>query len=57
MGYSQVYPKLFPQDHTHTSPAGADVVAQTVVNGFKCMNHPIAQQLTAKGKAIPKICS
>lgn len=25
MGYKNVYPKLFPQDHTHTNPAGADV--------------------------------
>jgi rhamnogalacturonan acetylesterase len=28
--------KLFPQDHTHTSPAGADVVAKTFVKGLQC---------------------
>tara|TARA_R110002003_G_scaffold121_29_gene10901 strand:+ start:12523 stop:13248 length:726 start_codon:yes stop_codon:yes gene_type:complete len=27
---------LFPQDHTHTSPAGADVVAKTFVKGLQC---------------------
>jgi rhamnogalacturonan acetylesterase len=26
--------KLFPQDHTHTSPAGADVVAKAFVKGL-----------------------
>jgi rhamnogalacturonan acetylesterase len=28
--------KLFPQDHTHTSPAGADVVAKAFVKGLQC---------------------
>lgn len=28
--------KLFPQDHTHTSPAGADVVAKAFVKGVQC---------------------
>lgn len=28
--------KLFPQDHTHTSPAGADVVHKTFVKGVQC---------------------
>ena len=27
---------LFPQDHTHTSPAGADVVAKAFVKGLQC---------------------
>lgn len=27
---------LFPQDHTHTSPAGAAVVAQAFVKGLQC---------------------
>jgi rhamnogalacturonan acetylesterase len=28
--------KLFPQDHTHTSPVGADVVAKAFVKGVQC---------------------
>ena len=28
--------KLFPQDHTHTSPAGADAVAKAFVKGLQC---------------------
>ena len=27
---------LFPVDHTHTSPAGADVVAKAFVKGLQC---------------------
>jgi rhamnogalacturonan acetylesterase len=27
---------LFPQDHTHTSPAGADVVSKAFVKGLQC---------------------
>lgn len=27
---------LFPQDHTHTSPIGADVVAKAFVKGLQC---------------------
>ncbi|KAI5793049.1 SGNH hydrolase-type esterase domain-containing protein [Geopyxis carbonaria] len=57
MGYAAVYPTLFPNDHTHTSPAGADIVAQAFVNGLKCTGHPLANFLTAAGTAIPKVCS
>lgn len=28
--------KLFPQDHTHTSPLGADFVAKAFVKGLQC---------------------
>lgn len=56
LGYSKVYPALFPNDHTHTSPAGADVVAKAFVNGLKCQNHALANFLTTAGKAIPKVC-
>ncbi|KAG9192945.1 rhamnogalacturonan acetylesterase [Alternaria panax] len=27
---------IFPQDHTHTSPAGADIVAKAFVKGLQC---------------------
>ncbi|KAI5796187.1 SGNH hydrolase-type esterase domain-containing protein [Pyronema domesticum] len=57
LGYDNVYPKLFPNDHTHTSPEGADIVARAFVNGLRCVGHPLANSLTAAGKAIPKVCS
>lgn len=56
LGYDNVYPALFPNDHTHTSPAGADVVAKAFVNGLKCQNHALANYLTTAGQAIPKVC-
>ncbi|PWW79282.1 Carbohydrate Esterase Family 12 protein [Tuber magnatum] len=49
LGYENVYPKLFPNDSTHTSAGGADVVAQAFVNGLKCTNHPLADYLTDAG--------
>ncbi|CAZ81591.1 unnamed protein product [Tuber melanosporum] len=56
LGYTNVYPKLFPNDHTHTSPEGADIVAQAFVNGLKCTNHPLAGYLTYAGNALEKKC-
>ncbi|CUS12141.1 unnamed protein product [Tuber aestivum] len=56
LGYEKVYPKLFPNDHTHTSPEGADVVAQAFVNGLKCTNHPLANCLTDAGYALTIKC-
>jgi rhamnogalacturonan acetylesterase len=56
LGYDNVYPALFPNDHTHTSPAGADVVAKAFVNGLKCTGHALANYLTAAGTAVPKVC-
>ncbi|RPB02274.1 SGNH hydrolase [Choiromyces venosus 120613-1] len=56
LGYANVYPKLFPNDHTHTSPEGADVVAQAFVNGLTCTNHPLANFLTAAGNALTIKC-
>ncbi len=44
---------LFPQDHTHTSPTGADLNASLVVAGLKGLtNCPLASYLSAKGKAV-----
>lgn len=57
LGYDNVYPKLFPGDHTHTNPEGADVVARAFVNGLRCTNHPLAGMLTAAGEEIPMVCS
>ncbi len=45
--------ELFPIDHTHTSPAGADINASLVVAGIKGVaNCPLTGYLSAKGKAV-----
>ncbi len=52
MGESQVK-LLFPEDHTHTSPAGADLNAKLVVAGLKGMkNSPFIALLSDKGRAV-----
>ncbi|HTD24651.1 MAG TPA: rhamnogalacturonan acetylesterase [Terriglobales bacterium] len=46
---------LFPQDHTHTSAAGADLNASLVVSGIKGIpNCLLINYLSAKGKAQPR---
>ncbi len=52
MGEEKVKP-LFPVDHTHTSPEGADLNARLVVAGLKGIRSPLAQFLSAKGTAVP----
>jgi lysophospholipase L1-like esterase len=43
---------LFATDHTHTSPAGAELNASLVVAGLKMLKgHPLNRYLSAKGKA------
>lgn len=44
----------FPEDHTHTSPEGADFNASLVVAGLKGINSPLAAFLAAKGQAMEK---
>jgi lysophospholipase L1-like esterase len=45
--------EIFPQDHTHTSAVGADLVASLVVAGFKGLrDNPLLAYLSAKGKAV-----
>ena len=44
----------FPEDHTHTSPEGADVNASLVVAGLKGINSPLAAMLSEKGKAVER---
>ncbi|HWB83283.1 MAG TPA: rhamnogalacturonan acetylesterase [Bryobacteraceae bacterium] len=51
MGQEQVKP-LFPIDHTHTSPVGADLNASLVVSGLKAMKSPLTNYLSAKGEAV-----
>ena len=44
---------LFGPDHTHTSPAGAELNAELVVAGLKTLAHnPLERYFSAKGKAV-----
>lgn len=51
MGEAAVKP-LFPGDHTHTNPDGADINASLAVAALKGANSPLAALLSAKGKAV-----
>ena len=44
----------FPQDHTHTSPEGADFSASLVVACLKGIDSPLVAFLSAKGQAVEK---
>jgi lysophospholipase L1-like esterase len=44
---------FFPQDHTHTSPEGADLNAALVVAGLKGIRSPLVAFLSAKGQQVP----
>jgi lysophospholipase L1-like esterase len=44
--------ELFSTDHTHTSPAGAEITAATVVAGLKGVKSPLAGFLSAKGMDV-----
>ena len=44
----------FPEDHTHTSPEGADFTASMVVAALKGINSPLTAFLSAKGLAVEK---
>lgn len=44
----------FPEDHTHTSPEGADFTASLVVACVKGIGSPLAAFLSAKGLAVEK---
>ena len=48
LGEAQVK-ELFSTDHTHTSPAGAEINAATVVAGLKAMKSPLAELLSPLG--------
>jgi lysophospholipase L1-like esterase len=53
LGEAAVEP-LFGDPHTHTSRAGAELNAECVVAGLKALpRDPVADDLSAKGKAIP----
>ena len=45
--------QLFATDHTHTSPAGAELNASLVVTGLKMLkDKPVNRYLSAKGRAV-----
>lgn len=43
----------YPIDHTHTSPTGANVVAQAFVRGIACGKSALAQKINSAGKSVP----
>ena len=52
MGVEQVK-EFFPEDHTHTTPAGADLNASLVVAGLRSLpNAPFAKHLSNKGRSV-----
>jgi len=53
MGEAKVK-EWFPEDHTHTSPEGADFNASMVVAALKGIDSPLAAMLSEKGKAVER---
>ncbi|KAF8167613.1 rhamnogalacturonan acetylesterase [Crassisporium funariophilum] len=47
---------FYPNDHTHTSPAGANVVAEAFVRGLLCGTSTLKAKVNAAGKAVPGSC-
>ncbi|KAG8881958.1 hypothetical protein FRB98_004036 [Tulasnella sp. 332] len=47
----------YPNDHTHTSPAGANVVAQAFVRGLVCTGSTLAGYVNHLGLAITGTCN
>ncbi|KAF9254999.1 rhamnogalacturonan acetylesterase [Marasmius fiardii PR-910] len=52
LGQSAVAP-FFPVDHTHTSPAGANVVAQAFVRGILCSSSALKSRVNSVGQGVP----
>ena len=54
MGADNVLP-LFPNDHTHTNAAGADINAASVIAGLKGLGDcPLCADLSPKAGAVPR---
>ncbi|KAI0633362.1 carbohydrate esterase family 12 protein [Trametes polyzona] len=47
---------FYPNDHTHTSPAGANVVAQAFIRGVLCGNSQLKSHVNSAGQAVPNGC-
>jgi len=45
--------EFFPEDHTHTSQAGADLNASLVAAAIKGQHSPLAASLSSKGQEVP----
>ena len=43
----------YPVDHTHTSPTGANVVAQAFVRGILCGSSTLKSRVNAAGQKVP----
>ncbi|KAG5650991.1 hypothetical protein H0H81_010291 [Sphagnurus paluster] len=48
---------FFPVDHTHTSPAGANVVAQAFVRALLCGTNTLKSKVNSAGQAVPSMAS
>ncbi len=44
---------FYPVDHTHTTPAGANVVAQTFVRAVLCSNNTLTSRVNSAGRGVP----
>ena len=44
--------ELFPIDHTHTNPEGANINAAMVVSGLKAINSPLTEMLSEVGQSV-----
>ncbi|KAJ3840073.1 SGNH hydrolase [Lentinula raphanica] len=47
---------FYPVDHLHTSPAGANVVAEAFVRGLLCSESPLRNFVNGAGEAVPSKC-
>ncbi|KAJ3770346.1 rhamnogalacturonan acetylesterase [Lentinula raphanica] len=47
---------FYPVDHLHTSPAGANVVAEAFVRGLLCSESPLRNFVNGAGEAVPNGC-
>lgn len=44
---------FFPVDHTHFTPAGANVVAQSFVRGLLCGTNSLKSKVNSAGQGVP----
>jgi len=44
--------KLYPNDHTHTSPTGADDMARSFIKGLSCGSAPLKSKINASAASV-----
>ena len=44
--------ELFPKDHTHTNPEGANLTAAILVSGLKAIKSPLTHKLSELGQSV-----